>query len=435
MWRVGLTVWVVLAIGVGVSVAQPPVDEPADPPAQTEVQTQDDDGEGAVQASAPDAPPANEGLARLISSMEAAETEAAVDDLFGEACRIDRDDAGVNRAYLRRMLQFGQVQKAVYAARRLLKSNDEEGMAFATLAYYEASRGYLRKAFPEAIQAANLLPEDPGVMTNAGALAAWYAHQDDAPPIPRELRRAMRENLAVWQEDASFAESYLLVDEQMKAYDEQTAETEAEIEEINTEIRPIDAEIDSLSEEADYYTNKIDGYKDRIADWQEEMRNTTSASRDNTLRRYISDYRALIRKAERDRSRYVKQIRERDRERTALEVKRRAAERDLKEIEQNRKGLLGVKDDRVEWELPRVDGERIDLDELRAAKAQAAREARQTPSGDTSEAGKAMQMARQYVRAGRGDLAVPLLEKVIRIDPDSDLAAEAETILRELARQ
>ena len=420
MWRVGLVIALLLIVGTSLSQAEPPTEEPTDPPRPTVESTK--------------AELAKQELERLVAKMEMAETEEEVDKLFGEACSVDRDDRSVNRAYLSRMLKFGQVQKAVYAARRLLKLNGNDGLAAATLAYYEADRGYLQLAFPEAIRAAALLPEDPGVMYNAGALAAWYEHQKEPLTISREIRQVMREDLPGWMDEPAFAESYHLIDERMTAYEAQTAAAETEIDEINAEIRPIENRIEDLTDDADYYTDKIDGYKDRIRDLTREMReNTTSSLRDDYLREQISKYREWIRDAERNRDPLLDRIKDERRKINALEADRREAERELVQIERGMKGLFGTEDDRIIlWELPLIDGQRIDLEALRATREGAAREARRTPSGDTSKGGKAMQLAKQYIRAGRKDLAIPLLEEVIALDPDSDLAAEADRLLRDL---
>jgi hypothetical protein len=431
MWRVGLAIVLLLAVGAGVSWAEPPANEPTGPSSPTGPSDEPDE---TPTVESTKAELARQELERLVAAMEMAETEEEVDKLFGQACSVDRDDASVNRTYLSRMLKFGQVQKGVYAARRLLKFDKSDGLAAATLTYYEADRGNLPLALPEAIRAASLLPEDPGVMYNAGALVAWFEHQDDPPVVSREVRQVMREELPGWKEEFTFADSYELISERMRIYEAQEADVAGEIAEIKSEIQPLEDDVDELMDSADDYSDNIKGYKERIRDLQREIKeNTTSSSRDARLRRQISDYRDMIRRAERNRDPLLKRAKQKKREITALETRRRAAEREIQQIQQSKKDLFGTKTDRaILWELPLIDGERIDMEALKAARAEAAREARQTPSGDTSQAGKAMQMAKQYIRAGRKDLAIPLLEKVIALDPDSDLAEEADRLLRDL---
>jgi predicted nucleic acid-binding Zn-ribbon protein len=483
MWLFRLTILVLVVVGVGVAQADPPVEEPTDPSAQTDVTDPTEDGDDALAEL--DAEQVAAELQRLTTAIEDVETQAQADELFSEASRFDRDDPGVNQAYLKRMLQFGQVQKAVYAARRLLKFSDREGIAFAVLAYYEADQGYLAKAFPEAVLAAELLPLDPGVMHNAGALVAWYEFQEDVSYVPEEVRQALLLNGAIWGEHPDFAAAYANVNAIMSAYESRLVEiddllieieasmdaVEAKIEVMVERLYPIDRELRALRHDlyaakqrlaGQYWTTaqlkaRIRAANDRIsvlagrADltpsqleelarleervrfWQRDLSWSYDPRSERQIRERIFQLRDEIRDVQRERDEVITEIRIEQRRLAALKDDRREADKQLDDIERLKQKALGIRDKRASWQLPMVNGEQIDLAAIQA-QSRARNVSRPPAKPGEFDAGKSLQMARQYASGGRKDLAIELLEKILAEAPDSGEAVEAEELLNELTR-
>ena len=422
-------------------------------------------------------------LARLAEAIEHAESAHQADDLLMEAMRLDRDDQEVNDAYMRQMLRFGRIQNAVYAARRLLKYTDEHGMAWAVLAYFEAERGFLPKAFPAAMRAAELLPADPGVMHNAGALVAWYEYQDKLPFIPEDAQRAAVLNLQTWLDSPDFAGTHEFVREVMVGYDKQVQEIENLVAELATTLDELDERIFTEAERLyvidaemralkhDLYAAEMrlvgkywsvaqlrekissnrgairrledessltDAERERLAKLREEVRywqDDVDDAEDSRTRRQIRErifyLQDELRDVQREWEERYTQVRILKRKANAVEDDQDDALRQMKDLIKERRLVLGVRDKRVEWELPLVDGQRIDVAEARVT-AQKRQRVRNPIPPKRFEPDQAVQLARQYLRAGRSDRAVDLLEEVIEIAPDSKAATEAEAILDEL---
>jgi len=430
MWRAGLALLVLLTIGVGASWADPPDEGPADPPAQA------GDGEGGDDSGDLTDQQIADVLAKLAVAIKEAETVAEADELFSRASRFDRNDPAVNRAYLQRSLQFGQVQKAVYAARRLLKFNPSEGQAHAVLTYYEAYRGKLPQALPAGVRAAELLPDDPGVMHNAGALVAWYEHQDDASEFPRDTQSSIRRNRESWLEDPDFARAYDQVDELMGAYDQEIADLREKLAAIEGEIEEAQAKIKELAEQIDEADSDILGLQQNIDSLEYSLGQETNAYDAGQIRSQIARLRADVRELRRQREKWVREVREQLELLDDLERDQRKARKELDRAEDRKKRALSNRDRRLAWELPLVDGERIDLAAARntgrGESEDATADAATRREEGSAEVRKYLQLAKQYANAGRKDLAIDMLEKVIILGPDTEQAVEAQELLEAL---
>ena len=432
MWRFRLTILVLLVVGVGILQADPPAEEPADPPVRTD---------GADEGDSDEAPDLSEDqiterLAELAADIRAAKTPALVDEFYSQASRLDRDDPGVNRAYLERTLQLGQVQRAVYAARRLLKFDPADGQACGVLAYYEAYRGYPLKALPEGIRAAELLPDDPGVMNNAGALTAWYEHQDDVSAISADIRHSVSRNKEAWLEHPDFARAYELVDGLMGVYDEDLDDLEAKLKEIETSKAEAEARIKELAEKIDDIDDDIDDLEASIDELEDDLAREGNAYAVGKIRSRLARFREDLSDLKRDREDWVKEVRGQQRLIDDLQREQHKTERELDRAEDRKRQALGSRDRRFAWELPLVDGERIDLVSARTT----GRADDDAPSGSAdgveeqadAEVLKYLQLARQYANAGRDDLAIDMLEKVIILAPETVQAVEAAQLLEAL---
>ena len=479
MWRVLLPLLVLLAIGVGGAFGDPPdqtdpaVEDPIVETDNDETDIPDEDDQIALE------------LERLVTAIETAETVAAADGFFSEASRYDRDDPGINQAYLNRMLQFGQVQKAVYAARRLLKFSDREGIAFAVLAYYEADQGYLAKAFPEAVRAAELLPQDPGIMHNAGALVAWFEYQDDVSYVPEEVRQALLLNESAWRDQPDFAAAYDHVNALMDAYETRIVEIhdlliaieasmdaiDAKIEVMVERLYPIDRELRALRHDlyaaeqrliGQYWTTaqlqgriraantrigaltargnltaaqqeELARLEEQVKFWHRDLDWSYDPRSERQIRERIFQLRDEIRQVQRERDEVITEIRIEKRQLDALKDDRREADKQLDDIESQKKKALGIRDKRATWQLPMVNGEQINLPAIQA-ESRARNVSRPPAKPGEFDAAKSMQMARQYASGGRKDLAIELLEAILAKAPQSEQATEAEELLNELAR-
>jgi len=461
---------ILLCLAVAAVWADAPAD-PVDPPPDAATDQVDDPGLTI-----------EEQLEGLIEAIDNAETPAHAVDAYAQAGRVRRGDLAVNQAYMKKMLGFGQIQSAVYAARWLLKHNEDDGVAWAVLAYFEVSRAHMPPAVDAAVRAAQQLPDDPGVMHNLGLLMAWYEAQDDPRGVAVETVRAIRSQFNTWQEDEAFAAVYQAVQENVTVFDEDLDVLGAEQDEladvmdavrdeaaiIQEEIDALEYDIYALQRELDTIQYRIyicrvrAGQRDIIiADkrqtirrleakptltdaerrrlnrllWELEIAENRRGRLDDVarltdLRDQADDLRDEIRELVIERASAINEIRRLERDFAELKLERRDLDRAVEEVRRRRDGYLSELFRHEQWELPLIDGQRIDP---AAARRQTQHSAdRQAEPTVIDEPTQKLRMARQYLRSGMDDKAREILADIIEAHPASDAAVAAQALLDEL---
>ncbi|MHC4985222.1 MAG: hypothetical protein ACYTFO_03610, partial [Planctomycetota bacterium] len=247
------TFFILLGVAVSTAWAEPP-DAPADPPADAT----------ADAAAADSALTVDEQLQSLIEAIEDAETSAHAVDAYAQAGRLRRGDLGVNQAYMKKMLALGQVQNAVYAARWLLKHDEDDGVAWAVLAYFEVSQGHMPLALNAGVRAAQQLPDDPGLMHNLGLLVAWYESQEDPRGVSPEAARAVRDRIDAWGQADAFIAVRQIVRDNVAVFDE-------DLTALNGELDEIADVMDTIRYEAEEIQGVIDALEYEIYSLQREL--------------------------------------------------------------------------------------------------------------------------------------------------------------------
>ena len=460
-----------LCIAASTAWADPPED-PADLPAGAVVDEVDDEPAETVDQQ----------LQGLIEAIENAETPAHAVDAYAQAGRIRRGDLGINQAYMKKMLGFGQIQSAVYAARWLLKHDETDGVAWAVLAYFEVSRSHMPQALAAAVRAAEQLPDDPGVMHNLGLLAAWYESQDDPRGVSIEAARAVRDRIDAWLEADAFAGIYQTVADNVAVFNEDLAA-------LNDELDQVADTMDAVRDEAEFIQEEIDALEYEIYALQRELdtiryriyicrvragqRDVIIADKRQTVRRLQA--KATLTDAEQrqldrllweldiaenrrgrladvgrlgdlrdqadelrdeihdllmERASAINEIRRLERDFADLKLDRRDVEREADGVRRERDGYLGELFRYEQWELPLIDGQRIDP---AAARRQAQRSVSQGAEPElVDEPTQKLRMARQYLRTGMDDRAREILADIVETAPASDAAVEAQELLDEL---
>ena len=85
----------------------------------------------------------------------------------------------IERAYVRRMVDFGLPEMAETQAKDLVQREPLDGLAWAVTGYMSAKRGETAQAIEDLAQAAKELPGDAFVQRTAGQVLAWYDLQAD----------------------------------------------------------------------------------------------------------------------------------------------------------------------------------------------------------------------------------------------------------------
>ena len=432
-------------------------------------------------ATAPSPEEIAEQLHHLAEAIRQAKTPPEAVAAYVEANKLLRGDVQVNEAYMRKMLTFGDVTKAVAGARWLVQSDKDHGLAWGVIAYVDAGRGSLARALAEIVQAAALLGDDPGVMHNTGVLAAWSEASGPAANIPTGLRKTISRSMDKWLEHSAFAEAYQDVLDDLAEYDERIEEAQDAVDEIAEEmdrvkeegenvqdqIDAIDEELASLQSELNEATAELDAHEaalhvinGRIARTQQQIRSlarknpltpqdkqrlarlraelavlisranrAADARIERDLRERINELRDEIRTAKRERRDVRTQLRKLQGAFAKLKESKRKASAEVKLIVAQKAKFLRGLHRHVEWQLPLVHGQRIDLEAARAA----VREERSShPVTIAKDPAKVLQLAEHYIQAGLTDRAVELLREVAQMAPGSDVAAEAQAMLDEM---
>ena len=333
-----------------------------------------------------------------------------------------------------------------------------------------------------AVRAAQQLPDDPGVMHNLGLLMAWYEAQDDPRGVAVETVRAIRSQFNTWQEDEAFAAVYQAVQENVTVFDEDLDVLGAEQDEladvmdavrdeaaiIQEEIDALEYDIYALQRELDTIQYRIyicrvrAGQRDIIiADkrqtirrleakptltdaerrrlnrllWELEIAENRRGRLDDVarltdLRDQADDLRDEIRELVIERASAINEIRRLERDFAELKLERRDLDRAVEEVRRRRDGYLSELFRHEQWELPLIDGQRIDP---AAARRQTQHSAdRQAEPTVIDEPTQKLRMARQYLRSGMDDKAREILADIIEAHPASDAAVAAQALLDEL---
>ncbi len=425
-------------------------------------------------------------LADLIEQIDAAEIVEDAVAAYNAANLIERGHVGANLAYMKKMLTFGQIQYAAYGARWIIATEADNTLALSVLGYCEAAAGDMEAALPAIIRALDQLSDDESLLADAGQLLAWLDVQEDMKPLPADVKRILAASRDGWEQQASFSEAYDDAAAVLQQFDEEIAVVgdavedlreeglaiEDEIEILADRIEPIELEIYSLIAELDAVEDELAGTRRRAARLRRQVRatnarisqlekvNPRTGAQDSELARRRADvarYERALRASNRRSDRY--QLRERadelrdmiranQREADELAIAIRRLVRDRKDVKDDfRRGkadLAALNADRrkmirsagrlLEWRLPAIDGEVIDVAEVSREYADRTRSSGRAMSDEANAAGK-LQLAKKYIEIDKPEMAIKYLQLLLDRFGDSESATEAAQLLDQLQTQ
>jgi hypothetical protein len=134
-----------------------------------------------------------------VDAIRYAATPSAAVEAYARATEAAPNDVGAERAFVRRMVDFGHPEMAQDQALDLVNRDPNDGFALAVLAYIGAQDGHFESAIADIVDAAGLRPEEAFVQRTAGQLAAWYDTRESPPVLDQGLAAdfaAMRADFA-----------------------------------------------------------------------------------------------------------------------------------------------------------------------------------------------------------------------------------------------
>jgi len=414
-----LNVWILIGVvGAGTlpALAADPATAPADKPA-TKAQR----------------------LAEHVKALNDAKAPQTAMAAYARGCAIDRNDAGLQNAYMRKMLKFGLPKIAFYAAQTLVRIEPDNGTAWGVMGYMHGHRGHYDKAFAACIRAAALAGDDPSVLHNAGQMVAWFDSQRDLPDVPDAVRRTLARIKPALEKKAPYAAAY----KHMKAtyatqgkaaagLEKKLNAAEADAQAVQRLAAEIDVQLRNLNDDITYRNRLI---KDLWREYRYGGYSYVWRTDDGRLI-YYPNYSSRLYRAE-----ILERIRTEERALAELKGKARQVRQEgntvLAELALKRKALDAIRqavrkaiqraEQRFRWDPPAVDGVVTDeIEHLPPAPAASA------PADPEAQAAQRLALAKLYLRHDMNDKAVEILRDILSNHPATDAARKAKTLLATL---
>jgi hypothetical protein len=148
-----------------------------------------------------------EEAAAIEAVRQAADPSAAV-AAYANGTALNHNNAKLNEAYVRRMVDLGLPEMAYHQAQTLTTMQPKDGLAWGVVAYVDARRGQMPEAISAITLAGQFAPDDKFVAHTAGELCAWYDLKADKTQLPGSVKDGMAKVRAIVDKQAAFIDAY-----------------------------------------------------------------------------------------------------------------------------------------------------------------------------------------------------------------------------------
>jgi len=377
-------------------------------------------------------------LAEVLATIRRADEPSAALAAYVRGLSLSPDSAELHRAHMRKMLQSGLPQAAWAPARRLVLIDPSDGTAWGVVGYTHARRNELPAAFSATMRAAERVTEDPGVMYNAGRLAAWLEYEPPAP-VASEARAALQKHRQQWMQQEAFLEGFLSMEavyadreHRRGEIDLQVQAAREELSGLETEARTIDAELRERNTEIGEIEWGLEEREEELDDVEEDLYDLSTTTRGKgylrrrrrELRREIEEQEHLLEQKEaevrRRRTEGQGVLDEYRRRRMALERMQADAERELARYRPD-----------SDWKPPAVDGVVTPLRPMPERTSQPTG----APVDAEAHARTRVKLAELYLEHQLPGRAVEILRKLLRDYPQTEATARARELLSSATTQ
>ncbi len=112
-------------------------------------------------------------LLPILAAIREANSLSSAAKAYSEGAALDRRNAALNAAYMKKLLQLGQAQTAAMPAAVLVGLQTGDGLAYSVLGYAACRQNNLPTAVTNYVKAAGLGVDDESLQANLGQLVAW----------------------------------------------------------------------------------------------------------------------------------------------------------------------------------------------------------------------------------------------------------------------
>ena len=381
-------------------------------------------------------------LTKAVRAIQRAGSTEEAMAAYAKGCTVNRQDAKLQDAYMRRMLKFGRPDVAYYPAQELTKLDAKNGIAWGVIGYTQARRKQYLPAFVTCMKAADLARDNPSICQNAAQLLAWYGGAQRAPVRADTAELAKKFKSSSYSGQV-FAAAYKKARASYAKLDQEKDAKKKEATVVEQEAKKLDAEVKKLKDNLRSRGRTYDSERRRLHQAERSM-----AHAEDQIRR-SRDYRSR-QSAERRRDQLARQIRDTRRSlsrhysegkkiRTQLDgiekkqrSKRSQANRMLREAEAVAQGMPSA----FTWQPPAVDG--VVTPDATLAKVKPKSTGKTTPKSSylvptkatKPAAAPAVSLSQKLAEAEAGDKLS--LAKICMDSTNAQMRAKAKQLLQDI---
>lgn len=394
-------------------------------------------------------PPTWDKLTNAIKAVESAKTADEAAAAYARGCTIDRRSVRLQRAYLRRMLQFGRPDIAMLSAETLSKTDPTNGLAWGVVAYVWATRSQYPRALPVGLKAAELEPENPSICQNAAQLLVWYEQATPKPSVPASVQETIKKFQSASRSNKTFAAAYKQAKAAFGDIANDKKDVQQKIGDVKKEADKIKKELDDVAGTIRSRGKSYDAERRRLESLQQNLQRIEY---DMTRRSYTTGYDDIRRR----RDRVIRDMRERDKRmrllvdeakklqtrKSALIGQHRAKLGEIKQLEDRIKDLDAGVPRSFHWRPPAVDGVVTPVAKAAQAPDKTATPGKAAPAKIArkpldvrvaeAEAADKLDLAKVYMGSKLNSSAKKLLREILDTYPDTAAGKEAAELIKKL---
>jgi hypothetical protein len=156
-------------------------------------------------------------MAPHLEAMKAAADPSAAVAAYAAGLAVNQSDPRLYEAYIRRMLDFGELALVQQPAAKLAELDPSNGLAWGILATNAGASRQMNEALTDILKALKLAPDDPFVLNAAGQLFAWYDKEPDKSAVSPAIGDEVERVSATLKDNEAYAAGYKVVSEQLAA--------------------------------------------------------------------------------------------------------------------------------------------------------------------------------------------------------------------------
>lgn len=360
---------------------------------------------------------------------------------YARANAIERNSARLHEAFMLKMLSWGLTDHAHNAARNLLLVEGGHQLAHGVIGYRRGLEGALPEAFEATMAAIGDHAENPGILNNAGQLAAWLDLQKTPPAVAAQARRQLEQARAGLMKAPAFRDAYngiaaaqaqvdkerADIEKELTALADKQAQVRASAAQLEQQLREINRQIDDRQRSADRLRQDLRSGANRYVIVDGQVVSTYPRYDDWSVRQQILLQIAREEQAVTELRSQARQVRS---QLGPLEQQQTL----IAEQMQQRQSLLAEPDRiirrHMRWDPPAVNGKITPPRQYLPGSTEV--KLPPPPEDPAVVAQRRLDLAKLYIENNRPDAARAVLTELLEHYPQTPAARQGQQVLRSL---